>query len=58
LQADAYQHTGCYNLKCAAFVQINKKIVIGGAISPISTYNGKQFDIKITIWKVIFYLYY
>ncbi|XP_045833318.1 uncharacterized protein LOC123924464 [Trifolium pratense] len=49
--ADGYQHSGCYNLKCSGFVQVNKNIVLGGAISPISTYNGNQFDIKLTIWK-------
>ncbi|GAU21372.1 hypothetical protein TSUD_189590 [Trifolium subterraneum] len=49
--ADGYQHTGCYNLKCPGFVQINKNIALRGSISPTSTYNGKQFEIKLTIWK-------
>ncbi|KAL6493523.1 hypothetical protein OROGR_032302 [Orobanche gracilis] len=49
--ADAYQATGCYNLLCSGFVQINNKIAIGATISPRSTYNGRQFDICITIWK-------
>ncbi|KAL6524503.1 hypothetical protein OROHE_016174 [Orobanche hederae] len=48
---DAYQATGCYNLLCSGFVQINNKIAIGAAISPRSSYNGKQFDIGIMIWK-------
>ncbi|KAI5419206.1 uncharacterized protein LOC127135414 [Lathyrus oleraceus] len=49
--ADAYQHTGCYNLKCPGFVQTNKAIALGAAISPISTYNGNQFQISLFVWK-------
>ncbi|KAI5412830.1 uncharacterized protein LOC127083391 [Lathyrus oleraceus] len=49
--ADDYQHTGCYNLYCPGFVHINKRIALGAAISPTSTYNGKQFDITLSIWK-------
>ncbi|XP_074316248.1 protein neprosin-like [Silene latifolia] len=48
---DAYQTTGCYNLLCSGFVQTNRRIAIGAAISPRSTYNGRQFDITITVWK-------
>ncbi|KAM7483179.1 hypothetical protein LguiB_007762 [Lonicera macranthoides] len=48
---DAYQATGCYNLLCSGFVQTNNKIAIGAAISPRSSYNGRQFDIGIMIWK-------
>ncbi|KAL8091560.1 hypothetical protein AgCh_033981 [Apium graveolens] len=51
---DAYQTTGCYNLLCSGFVQTNNKIAIGAAISPRSSYNNKQFDIGIMIWKVSF----
>ncbi|KAL1818484.1 hypothetical protein DCAR_0414655 [Daucus carota subsp. sativus] len=49
--SDAYQTTGCYNLLCSGFVQTNNKIAIGAAISPRSSYNNKQFDIGIMIWK-------
>ncbi|KAL5063395.1 hypothetical protein RYX36_025132 [Vicia faba] len=49
--ADAYGNTGCYNLKCPGFVQTNKAIALGAAISPISTYNGKQFEISLSVWK-------
>lgn len=54
---DAYQATGCYNLLCSGFVQTNNKIAIGAAISPRSSYNGRQFDIGLMIWKVrlVFY---
>ncbi|KAF5758595.1 putative neprosin [Helianthus annuus] len=48
---DAYQTTGCYNLLCSGFVQTNNRIAIGAAISPRSSYKGKQFDIAIMIWK-------
>ncbi|XP_062232458.1 protein neprosin-like isoform X2 [Phragmites australis] len=48
---DAYQETGCYNLHCSGFVQTSNRIAIGAAISPISAYNGRQFDINILIWK-------
>ncbi|CAK9138585.1 unnamed protein product [Ilex paraguariensis] len=48
---DAYQATGCYNLLCSGFVQTNNKIAIGAAISPRSSFNGRQFDIGIMIWK-------
>ncbi|KAK9747875.1 hypothetical protein RND81_02G020700 [Saponaria officinalis] len=48
---DAYQATGCYNLLCSGFVQTNRKVAIGAAISPRSTYNGRQYDISITVWK-------
>ncbi|KAF5732170.1 hypothetical protein HS088_TW18G00860 [Tripterygium wilfordii] len=48
---DAYQATGCYNLLCSGFVQTNNKIAIGSAISPRSTYNGRQFDIGLMVWK-------
>ncbi|MQL72592.1 hypothetical protein Taro_004917 [Colocasia esculenta] len=49
--SDAYQTTGCYNLLCSGFVQTNNKFAIGTAISPISTYDGGQFDISLLIWK-------
>lgn len=48
---DAYQATGCYNLLCSGFVQTNNRIAIGAAISPRSSYTGRQFDIGIMIWK-------
>lgn len=51
-QTDAYQATGCYNLLCSGFVQTNNKIAIGAAISPRSSYNGRQFDLGLMIWKV------
>ncbi|GAB4860667.1 hypothetical protein Ancab_035830 [Ancistrocladus abbreviatus] len=48
---DAYQTTGCYNLLCSGFVQTNTKIAIGAAISPVSSYDGRQYDITVMVWK-------
>nr|XP_027193553.1 uncharacterized protein LOC101503704 [Cicer arietinum] len=50
-QADAYKTTGCYNLKCSGFVQINNKILLGGTLTKISTYNGIQFAFTALVWK-------
>ncbi|KAJ8635568.1 hypothetical protein MRB53_009835 [Persea americana] len=40
---DGAQKTGCFNLDCPAFVQIDKNIVLGGTISPVSEYNSLQY---------------
>ncbi|KAG6499068.1 uncharacterized protein LOC121996009 [Zingiber officinale] len=49
--SDAYQATGCYNLLCSGFIQINNAIAMGASISPISNYDGSQYDISILVWK-------
>eukprot|EP01018_Ginkgo_biloba_P016321 Gb_19462 [translate_table: standard] len=49
--SDSYQETGCYNLLCSGFIQTNAKIAIGAAITPVSSFNGPQYDITILIWK-------
>ncbi|XP_027192646.1 protein neprosin-like [Cicer arietinum] len=49
--ADAYHRTGCYNLLCSGFVQTNKNIALGASIYPTSSYNGRQYDITLLIWK-------
>lgn len=51
-QSDAYQATGCYNLLCSGFVQINNEIAMGASIFPVSRYHGSQYDISILVWKV------
>ncbi|GMH01265.1 hypothetical protein Nepgr_003104 [Nepenthes gracilis] len=48
---DAYQATGCYNLLCSGFVQTSSQIAIGAAISPVSSLNGRQYDINVMVWK-------
>jgi hypothetical protein len=50
--SDAYQATGCYNLLCSGFIQINNQIAMGASISPLSNYGGSQYDINILVWKV------
>jgi hypothetical protein len=50
--SDAYQATGCYNLLCSGFIQINSQIAMGASISPVSGFHNPQYDISITIWKV------
>ncbi|XP_047334964.1 uncharacterized protein LOC124938545 [Impatiens glandulifera] len=49
--SDAYESTGCYNLLCSGFVQINNEIALGATIFPISSYHGSQYDIDILVWK-------
>ncbi|KAK7247273.1 hypothetical protein RIF29_42153 [Crotalaria pallida] len=49
--SDAYQATGCYNLLCSGFIQVNNMIAMGASISPISEYRNSQYDISILIWK-------
>lgn len=41
--ADGYDHTGCYNLDCAAFVQTSNVLPIGGSLSS-STSGGTQME--------------
>ncbi len=35
--------SGCYNLDCPAFVQINNSWVIGGQLGPVSSLNNTQY---------------
>ncbi|RAL53948.1 hypothetical protein DM860_004419 [Cuscuta australis] len=49
--SDAYQATGCYNLLCSGFIQINSEIAMGASISPLSSNGGSQYDISILVWK-------
>ncbi|KAH0884525.1 hypothetical protein HID58_060621 [Brassica napus] len=51
INRDNYQNTGCYNLICSGFVQINKRLTPGYLLTPISTYNGPQFKFTVQIWK-------
>ncbi|KAL6513722.1 hypothetical protein OROHE_019582 [Orobanche hederae] len=49
--SDAYQATGCYNLLCSGFIQVNSDIAMGASISPVSAIRDSQYDISILIWK-------
>ncbi|XP_042506749.1 uncharacterized protein LOC122083120 isoform X4 [Macadamia integrifolia] len=48
--ADGYKH-GCYNLLCKGYVQVSPNVAPGFAIHPISTYNGTQYAIYLSIVK-------
>jgi len=48
---DAYGKTGCQNLDCPGFVQVDRKFAIGSPLNPVSSYGGTQHDIAITIYK-------
>ncbi|GLT69272.1 hypothetical protein SLA2020_414340 [Shorea laevis] len=49
---DGYANTGCFNLDCPGFVQVNKQFVFGTPLEPVSTYGSAQYDIGITVHKV------
>ncbi|KAK9923531.1 hypothetical protein M0R45_031943 [Rubus argutus] len=42
---------GCYNLQCPGFIQVNRKFALGVPIKPVSSYNGKQVEVFISIYK-------
>ncbi|MFD8756699.1 neprosin family prolyl endopeptidase [Kitasatospora sp. NPDC059577] len=46
--ADDYEHTGCYNLECTAFVQTNGAWLLGGVL-PASVPGGAQVDVEV-VW--------
>ncbi|HZS53397.1 MAG TPA: neprosin family prolyl endopeptidase [Bryobacteraceae bacterium] len=50
--ADDYNKTGCYNMDCSAFVQVNNGWAIGASIAPTSVAGGAQYEIQLA-----FYLY-
>lgn len=43
---DNYNNTGCYNNTCGDFVQVSSSIYPGAKLSPVSTYNGTQYEIQ------------
>jgi neprosin-like protein len=49
--ADNYKSTGCYNLDCAAFVQINSNWYLGGSWTLYSSPGGQQYDFQLQ-WKL------
>uniref|UniRef100_A0A7N2LFU9 Neprosin PEP catalytic domain-containing protein n=1 Tax=Quercus lobata TaxID=97700 RepID=A0A7N2LFU9_QUELO len=51
---DAYQNTGCYNLFCPGFVQVDKEIAMGATVTPYSKYGGNQYALKFYVWKDIY----
>ena len=51
-QADGFIKTGCFNTLCPGFVQVSTKIPLGYLFNQVSTYGGKQYEIKISIFQV------
>jgi hypothetical protein len=51
---------GCYNLTCAAFVQLNNRIILGGAFSNYATVDNTQyyFVLKNELFNNRWYLWY
>ncbi|KAK1265124.1 hypothetical protein QJS04_geneDACA010454 [Acorus gramineus] len=49
--ADGYVNTGCYNLQCSGFVQVNHAIALGGTVTPISVFDGPQYKMTVSIFK-------
>ncbi|XP_015635218.1 protein neprosin [Oryza sativa Japonica Group] len=41
----------CFDHMCPGFVQVSTSVGIGGRIEPVSTYNGDQYEITVTISK-------
>ncbi len=44
--ADGYNKTGCYNLSCGAFVQVNNSWYFGAGFTHYSTYGGTQYEFQ------------
>ncbi|KAK2654525.1 hypothetical protein Ddye_014381 [Dipteronia dyeriana] len=49
--SDGYQKTGCYNLQCPGFVQIDDVLALGGSVEPVSIYKGQQREIQFIVKK-------
>ncbi|XP_014524381.1 uncharacterized protein LOC106780598 [Vigna radiata var. radiata] len=42
--SDNFHRTGCYNIRCPGFVQINRQTYLGQVMTDISSYGGQTFD--------------
>nr|POF03706.1 hypothetical protein CFP56_06626 [Quercus suber] len=49
--SDAYQNTGCYNMMCPGFVQIDPRLALGASFTPYSEYGGVQKAINYFVYK-------
>ena len=58
MQADGYQNTGCFNVYCSAFVQVDQHNFLGMAINPISVYKDNQYVSEFTIVQVIHHFFF
>ncbi|XP_056688839.1 uncharacterized protein [Spinacia oleracea] len=46
---DSGKSTGCFNGFCPGFVQVSQETPLGVALTPVSTYSGRQYFMAITI---------
>ncbi|KAM3733777.1 hypothetical protein ACB098_11G163100 [Castanea mollissima] len=49
--SDGYQNTGCYNMVCPGFVQIDTRLALGASFIPYSEYGGVQKSINYFVYK-------
>ncbi|XP_042442904.1 uncharacterized protein LOC122027957 [Zingiber officinale] len=49
--ANGHYSTGCYNLLCPGFIQVNRNITVGSVIFPTSSYNGSQYVLDTVIYR-------
>ncbi|CAK9215412.1 unnamed protein product [Sphagnum troendelagicum] len=55
--ADSYQYTGCYNLECSGFVQIDNTWVLGGAFDRYTTLaENSNIEYEVAIYRNVFYV--
>ncbi|KOM44182.1 hypothetical protein LR48_Vigan05g178700 [Vigna angularis] len=47
--SDNFKKTGCYNVHCRGFVQIDKKNFLGGYFPKVGTYGGPTYEVLISI---------
>ncbi|XP_050281651.1 uncharacterized protein LOC126722541 [Quercus robur] len=50
---DNYRTTGCYNLDCPGFVQVDNQIAMGATVTPYSIYGGTQRTVEFYVYKDI-----
>jgi len=49
--SDAYQNTGCYNMMCPGFVQVDPRLALGASFTPYSEYAGVQKSVNFFVYK-------
>ncbi|XP_039158974.1 uncharacterized protein LOC104424142 [Eucalyptus grandis] len=50
--SDNYQKTGCFNLDCPGFVQVDRRITLGTPLQPIPSYNGDQSEVYTSVTQI------